>query len=1061
MILTRIRVDHYKEENWTLEISLQELKTTHADLNSQHSRLENESKRTAKTLANLQSETEAQRSEIDALQKTIEESSAKREVDLAEMRKSMAGLVRERSDLQGALEVTKGELARSLARRTISGQIARSKSGFESNVSETPLEVPEEQDVEDLDEEEDVFGGGKQRRKTGDGLIGLLTPGRPTFDDEASNNSADFSFGTDGDSITPEHSPIVHRGKQPSELESLRTSLAHSHKTISTLRAALAREKGKNIGTKRSAGDGSGFEDVESDLASADRSSSSRVRMASAITRRGRGRRGGLRNVVPSQLSHEWEDEEDEHHESSLVEHPDESQIEELGSPGQLEQEGREQTRYTPSLASLEGFDPAFINDLDHAQSSLNLNMDSRRSSFANLSSSKDTRPTSGMFGSIPELAKLQVQTHDAAVGTDEDLQAHDPPKTIEIIKEVEVIKEVEKIVNVPQYIEVEKVVEKRIEVPVDRIVEVPVEKIVEIPIEKRVEVPVEKIVERVVEVPVEKIVETRVEVPVERIVEKMVEVPVEKIVEKIVEVPVDKIIERVVEKIVEVPVDRIVEKRVEVPVEKITEQLVEVPVDRVVEKIVYVDKIVEVPTTVEKIVQVEVPKHIEVIKTVEVPTYIEKTVEVPTYIEKVVEVPQYIERVVEVTIPRQPSSDSEMQTEPMEEPEPKVVYLPAPENHTRLVPSASTDSVMTATASPVKNRRRMVAADRDYDDSESEAGHHTGAETETETEFEDARETIGAPTPSTMHMTPSRSHQDFYSMHDTTEDNSVYGDSRRESLAQPFFAATSRPPTLNQPQIAQIDVGVQTMPEATALPIASLYVDRNTDGPVYLQTIAPVTPFTPAAPPQANKEKLSTESVDTNFFKDDMEKTPVAPQPVISMPAPPSMPPPKHISPRKSAGSNRPARPSSPPPAELLQRAHTPSDMSARLGYRLGYTEADHFKKEHSPHVNDFGRSVGRTSRSGTASSRRTTGNRPPTAASVFSEQTKHSRASSVASSATSDGGFRADGLPAEPKSGQGINAQGLGGSTDPAVIHAMFVDPLDSMGFCFWKPVLKCSDF
>ena len=71
----------------------------------------------------------------------------------------------------------------------------------------------------------------------------------------------------------------------------------------------------------------------------------------------------------------------------------------------------------------------------------------------------------------------------------------------------------------------IEKIVEKRVEVPVEKIVE------------KRVEVPVEKIVEKRVEVPVEKIVEKRVEVPVEKIVEKRVEVPVEKIVEKRIEV--------------------------------------------------------------------------------------------------------------------------------------------------------------------------------------------------------------------------------------------------------------------------------------------------------------------------------------------------------------------------------------------------------------------------------------------------------------------------------------------------------------------------------------------
>jgi predicted flap endonuclease-1-like 5' DNA nuclease len=167
------------------------------------------------------------------------------------------------------------------------------------------------------------------------------------------------------------------------------------------------------------------------------------------------------------------------------------------------------------------------------------------------------------------------------------EAERNKPPKTVEKI--------VEKRVEVP----VEKIVEKRVEVPVDRIVEkivnVPVDKIVEKIVEKRVEVPVEKIVEKIVEkrveVPVEKIVEKRVEVPVEKIVEKRVEVPVDRIVEKIVNVPVDKIVEKIVEKRVEVPVEKIVEKRVEVPVdrivEKIVEKRVEVPVEKIVEKVV------------------------------------------------------------------------------------------------------------------------------------------------------------------------------------------------------------------------------------------------------------------------------------------------------------------------------------------------------------------------------------------------------------------------------------------------------------------------------------------
>ena len=75
----------------------------------------------------------------------------------------------------------------------------------------------------------------------------------------------------------------------------------------------------------------------------------------------------------------------------------------------------------------------------------------------------------------------------------------------------------------------IEKIVEKRVEVPVPTLIEVPTETIIE--------VPVIKVVEKRIEVPVEKIVEKRVEVPVERIVEKRVEVPVEKVVEKTIEV--------------------------------------------------------------------------------------------------------------------------------------------------------------------------------------------------------------------------------------------------------------------------------------------------------------------------------------------------------------------------------------------------------------------------------------------------------------------------------------------------------------------------------------------
>jgi predicted flap endonuclease-1-like 5' DNA nuclease len=140
---------------------------------------------------------------------------------------------------------------------------------------------------------------------------------------------------------------------------------------------------------------------------------------------------------------------------------------------------------------------------------------------------------------------------------------ASTPPveKIVEKRVEVPVDRIVEKIVEKRVEVPVEKIVEKRIEVPVDRIVEKKVEDLARVnalqgelaALKKQFDAekikfastpPVEKIVEKRVEIPVDRIVE--------KIVEKRVEVPVEKIVEKRIEVPVDRIVEKIVEKKIE-----------------------------------------------------------------------------------------------------------------------------------------------------------------------------------------------------------------------------------------------------------------------------------------------------------------------------------------------------------------------------------------------------------------------------------------------------------------------------------------------------------------------------
>ena len=145
---------------------------------------------------------------------------------------------------------------------------------------------------------------------------------------------------------------------------------------------------------------------------------------------------------------------------------------------------------------------------------------------------------------------------------------------------------------NIPnKTIEKEKIVEKRVEVPVEVIKEV-------VKIEY-VEVPVEKVVTK--EIPVEKIVEVTKEVPVERVVvqEVIKEVPVEVVVEKTIKVSDDTQINELLLKI----------QQLENQPAKVVEVVKEVPVDKVViqEKIVEIIKEVPVEVVKEIIIEKEV----------------------------------------------------------------------------------------------------------------------------------------------------------------------------------------------------------------------------------------------------------------------------------------------------------------------------------------------------------------------------------------------------------------------------------------------------------------------
>lgn len=225
-------VDQFKDHNWTLEVQLQDLQKAHSELNEQHDRSDAERVKTAKALSAAQTELEAQRVSLEQANRQIEDEQARRELELAEMRKNLAGLKREKSDLQGALDQVKGDMAKSAARRSISGQIAKSRSrgaDLATEANTTAAESAHEDEAED-----DVFGAG------------VMSPSRrgimaPNMHLNVYDPSED---GSEPGSPGWPTSPGIHRGSK-GEAEALRSSLAHAQKTINTLKSALTREKEK------------------------------------------------------------------------------------------------------------------------------------------------------------------------------------------------------------------------------------------------------------------------------------------------------------------------------------------------------------------------------------------------------------------------------------------------------------------------------------------------------------------------------------------------------------------------------------------------------------------------------------------------------------------------------------------------------------------------------------------------------------------------------------------------------------------------------------------------
>ncbi|KAF7316271.1 PH domain-containing protein [Mycena indigotica] len=564
--------DKYKEENWNLEVTLQELRSQLSVVTSAEAASALKADRLAAQLAASLQASETAKHEAERLTGVLDEMKAKHEADVATHRKTAAGLVRDKSDLQSTVDKLKSEAARAGRRGLLSSQFG---SPVTPNGVNGDFLTPANGD-------DDLFATG-----------GASTRRRAAFDDYDNEGALD----------SPDASPIPVKNGE-TEVELLRQKLAHAQRQISTLKSTLHREKEGRRGSpmpspmaSRLADDWNDEQDEEeadATIAEKDKSNRRLTPFKVGGSRNGRGRggraRGGMSLVqrlgmaaaspaaseaafsvdsdappVPAMRLTDADDEESMFFQGHSVDADDQDEEEEVELPeldrrASVDGNGMDPAfTYGTELSRTPSISSPLRNSVSPASIPRARPRRGRGRAFANGTGRPDSLiKAAGVLAA--ELGEFEEQDETkpdlVEIGCQTDFDDV-PVREVIVEKEVPVPVPVEKIVEVP----VEKVVEK--------IVEVPVEKIVEKVVEKRVEVPVEKIVEKIVQVPIEKIVEKRVEVPVEKIVEVTVE--------KIVEVPVERIVEVPVEKIVEVPVERIVEVPVEKIVEKIVERIVEV----------------------------------------------------------------------------------------------------------------------------------------------------------------------------------------------------------------------------------------------------------------------------------------------------------------------------------------------------------------------------------------------------------------------------------------------------------------------------------------------------
>lgn len=209
-------LDKYKEENWNLEVTLQELRIQCSDSQSTVQRLESEHKRLTRQLNKAREATDQHKNEAERLKNGMDDLKANHETAIAQARKQTAGLQRDKSDLQQSLDSLKAEMARLNRRLPRMGSPMTPEGGERSG-----LLTPNDREMDD------VFSH------------------PPSTSRRRGDTSAMFSADGEYDSspdVSPSR-PFQAPNHPRNEVEALQQRLSHAQRQINTLKSTLQREK--------------------------------------------------------------------------------------------------------------------------------------------------------------------------------------------------------------------------------------------------------------------------------------------------------------------------------------------------------------------------------------------------------------------------------------------------------------------------------------------------------------------------------------------------------------------------------------------------------------------------------------------------------------------------------------------------------------------------------------------------------------------------------------------------------------------------------------------------